>query len=115
MGRWLVTPLFHTRRLGNRKEEGAPAARRALDPDATAVCRHETLGYRETQPGSEAGRLLRLPVPIEDVGKLIRFYLRSGIRHREQRLVTTHLGSHLDRAAFGSELDRIADEVTEHL
>ena len=107
--------------LGGPHRDGDPERRalaeNRLDRDGAAVHLDEPLRDREAKPGAAllAGRaavdLLEL---LEDALLVVRRDARPGVAHRDVEEAVGGAGRDLDRALVG-ELDRIADEVQQHL
>src|SRR5688572_22718702 len=77
---------FASRRCRNREEEGAPASRRALDPDAATMGLDNPLDDRETQSDSVVPVILaRLPELIEEVRSILDGDAESGVGDPEER------------------------------
>ena len=101
--------------LGNRKRERRAARRRALDPDATAVRLDDALGDRKAEPGAETSSPGCLPESVKDTRQVIRGDTRARIRNSEDDLVIPRRRTDRDATASLRELDRVADQVLEHL
>ena len=77
---------------------------------------HDVLGDRQTQPGPHrTSRAIRLVKPLEEAGKLARTYTDAGILNLEFDSSIDRGGDHLDRAPAWGELDRVVDQIEEHL
>ena len=101
--------------LRNRKREGRAAIRRALDPDSTAVGFDDALGDGKAEPSAVAVRACRLPKSVKDTGQVLGRNAGARIRHSEDDLVIPRGRADRDTTASLRELDRIADQVLEHL
>src|SRR6202022_4343850 len=102
---------------GQGDPEGRALAQRRLDRDRPALHFDHALGDRQTQPG--AALLTR--IRIVDLLELAEDPLlvgvgnaRPGIAHLEDELAAIGRAADLDLALVG-ELDRVADEVQQHL
>src|SRR5262249_37712096 len=107
---------------GDGHPEGAAEPRAALDADAAAHLLDDPLADREPEPGAaEAPR--RAGVDLEE---LLEQHRDLGLgdadprvldlRADDRRVVVDVLGGDLDEdVALARELDRVADEVDEHL
>jgi len=101
--------------LGNRKGEGRAPRRRALDPDATAVSLDDALGDGKAEPGPLTVRAGRLPESVKDARQVLGRDARARIRDVEDDLAIPRGRTYRDTAASVRELDRVADQVLEHL
>src|SRR5688572_22794289 len=98
------------------EDELAPDAHLALDPHTPFVGLDDSLDDGEPQSDAAAVAAPALPVESEDVRQLVRWHPWPGVAHRDPDFRRT-LQPRLDRDApsLGGELDRVADEVREHL
>ena len=101
--------------LGNRKEKGRPTRRSALDPDSTAVGFDNALGDGKAEPGALAVRACRLPESVKDTGQVLGSDARARIRNSEDDLVIPRGRAYRDATASLRKLDRVGDQVLEHL
>ena len=100
---------------GNREREGGAPARRALDPDATAVRFDDALGDGKPEPGASTPSPRRLPESVKDMRQVLGRDPAARVRHPEHDLLISRRGAHRDPSRPPRELDRVADEVLEHL
>jgi len=87
----------------------------ALDPDPAVVRLDNTFCDCQSEPDPAPVRRLRLPEPAKDVWQLLRRNPGAGIDHAKPHLSVDALRTHRDTAVARSELDRVADEVGQHL
>ena len=105
-----------------REVEGAAGTFAALDPDAAAHQLHQLRGDRQPEAGAAVAarhRGVRLLERAEDLVELVLRNADAGIADREVQLRVAlapleHLDADDDLAGVG-ELDRVADQVHEHL
>src|SRR6185369_4186381 len=101
--------------LGNRKEEGRATRRSALDPDATAVRLDDAFRDWQPEPSALASCPCGLPKSVKDMGQVLGSDARARIRNSEDDLVIPRGRADRDTTASLRELDRVADQVLEHL
>src|SRR5207244_3612776 len=101
--------------LGNRERKRRAARRRTLDPDATAVGLDDALGDWKAEPGAETPSLGCLPEPVKDMRQVLGRDTSARIRNSEDDLVIPRGRTYRDGTASLRELDRVADQVLEHL
>ena len=101
--------------LGNGKEEGGAAIRRALDPDATAVRLDDALGDGKAEPSALAVRACRLPESVKDTRQVLGRDAGARIRNSEGDLVIPRGRAYRDTAAGVREFDGVANEILEYL
>src|SRR6185295_8991549 len=88
----------------------------ALDPDLTAMRVDDSFRDRQSQAGSASARSVRrLPVPVEDTIEMLACDPRTGVPHRKNQLPVAVFRAHDDPAVARRELDRVAEQVPEHL
>ena len=107
--------LLRRKRGGDREEKSASASRCAFDPDASAVSLDDPFGDGKSEPGAETPGTGCLPESIKDTRQVLRRDTRARIRHSEDDLVVPRGRTHRDTTASLRELDRVADQVLEHL
>ena len=114
-----LSGLFHLHR--DARPEGRALAKTALHADPPAHRRDQTLGDREAEPGAAeaAGdRLVGLGEGREDSGEPVLRDADPGIGHGDAQdgpgRSFLHFHPHQD-VAGGRELERVRDEVAEHL
>jgi hypothetical protein len=76
---------------------------------------HDALANLETEPDPSAVRAIRLPEPIEHMLAMLDGNARNAVGHGEANLAITWCGGDDDATARRRELDRVADQVLEHL
>src|SRR5690606_3108163 len=108
----LIDPALEERQ---REDEGRAAAELALDGDAPAVGLDDALGDGQPKPEADVARLLRAPEAIEDVRERVRRDAGPLVLHREADAAPRARGRDHDAPAGRGELQRVADEVREHL
>src|SRR4051812_547754 len=106
------------RRLRQQHEEGAAVARLALDPDAPAVAADDL--FADVQPQTHAAGAPRngvfgLKKKPKDRVELMFGNTHARIVHAELDPVRSLDHAHVDRATMRRELDRVADQVVQHL
>src|SRR6476659_4873961 len=101
--------------LGNRERERRAARRRTLDPDATAVGLDDALGDWKAEPGTKPPSLGCLPESVKDTRQVLGRDAGACVRHSEDDLVIARGRTDRDKTASLRELDRVADQVLEHL
>jgi hypothetical protein len=76
---------------------------------------HNVLDDRQTEAQAGEAPLCCLCAPVENVWQKLRWYAFAGIRDLDdrKRAITQQAG--LDQTAGGSEFDRVAEKVGEHL
>src|SRR5438093_5159373 len=100
----------------DREEKRTPAPRNTLEPDPSAVRLDDPPGNR--QPESRASLVRRppcMPVAVEHARLILQWNSRTGLAHRNDHLLAARLGAHGDPTAIGCELQRIAEQIAEHL
>ena len=107
--------ILRCRGSGNREEKSTPAPRCALDPDASAVSLDDALGDGKPEPGALTPSPGCLPKSVKDTGQVLGRDATARIRNPEDDLVIPRGRAHRDTTASLRELDRVADEVLEHL
>ena len=75
----------------------------------------DTFGDLKSQPGADTARPGCLPESVKDSRQVLGRDTRARIRHSEDDLVVPRRRTDRDRTASVRELDRIADQVLEHL
>src|SRR4051812_6203831 len=108
--------LAHARRRRQLNPEGPPLARLALSPDPPAVVLDDPLAYRQADSRARiAAAAVQAMERLEDLARVLRVHPDAVVGHREAHHAVVALGGHRHvRIPFG-ELDRVADEVLEHL
>src|ERR1700712_1376081 len=87
----------------------------ALRPDAAPVPFHDAPGDVEAEPHTTLIILLDLNEAVEDRFQLLTRDAYAGIAHVNANFSAAAPRAHCDRPAFGRELDRVADQVNQHL
>src|ERR1044071_6586421 len=100
---------------GDREEERAPSAARAVEPDPPAMGIDDRLRDEQSEPEPAAVVAECLEEPVEDALDVLGGYALPGVVHRELDLVADRADPHRDATALGGELERVADEVRDHL
>src|SRR3954468_3779186 len=113
MGR--VRKLCHRWFCGQDKDEPASALGLALGPDASSVALADRLGDVQPQPEAAPIAVISLEAAVEDLFEQVRRDSFAGVLHHEADATFPQLDAHRDAAALGSELDRVADEIGQHL
>lgn len=76
---YLSDQVFASARCWNREEEGAPRARCAFDPDATAVSLNDALDDGEPKSRAATVSRSRLPEPVEQIRNILKGDAGAGI------------------------------------
>jgi len=100
---------------GNGEEESTPASRCAFDPDASPVSLDDTFGDGKSKPGADTPGPGCLPESVKDTGHVFGRDTGARVRNSKDDLVIPQERTYSDTTATLRELDRIADQVLEHL
>jgi len=91
---------------------------RAADFDVASMELNEIVNNRETEPEPPMParrRAVRLPEPIEYVRQEPGIEADAGVRHLDPNALVDLIGADRDAAATRRELDRIGQEIPQHL
>jgi excisionase family DNA binding protein len=117
--RWSVSrrarSIFDGRCDRDGEIERAAAAKSALCPDSSTVCLDDALGGGEPQPRAAAVGSPDLVEPLEQVREVLGGNARARIRHPEEHFLPLRSRADRDAATGRRELERVADEILEHL
>src|SRR5690606_32701214 len=90
-------------------------ARLADGPDLTAVCLDDSLRDEEPEPGAfAAGRVIR-PEAVEEIRQVLRRNAGPRVGYSEPRHAVARFDCEVDFAAARYELQRIAQQIGQHL
>src|SRR6185436_17962778 len=88
----------------------------ALDPNSPAVRVDDALRDRQPQAGSACARsVCRLPIPVEDAIEMLARDPCTSIPYRKNQPPIAIFGAYNDPPVARRELDRVTQEVSEHL
>ena len=76
---------------------------------------NDALGDIQPQPAAGGVVFSLGPIAIEHMGQIVRRNALTGVAHRKYNLLAGAHGADADVALARSELDRIADQVRQHL
>src|SRR5688500_389477 len=97
------------------KQDARAAAGRALRPDPPGVRVDNTARDEQAQPEATAIVLVNLREPLEHRFDSIGRDARALVAYRDLHLIVDALGAQQDAGAARAELDRVTNQVAEHL
>src|SRR5690606_31217126 len=100
---------------GELEGERRAATGAVLQPDLTAVRLHDALGDREAETRPTVLPPTAVPESIEDVRHVLFGHTGAGVFDGNHDRTRARAGAQRDRAPCRGELDRVPDEVGEHL
>src|SRR5690606_6034933 len=98
-----------------QEPEGAAFAHPAVDADRAAVGLHDTLGDGEAEARAALLATVRAPEALEYAVQVLRVDAGTGVGDRDANPALRRRRGNLDAAARGYELERVAEQVREHL
>jgi hypothetical protein len=81
----------------------------------TAVSLDNSLGNRQSQPGTASLGFARLPETVEQVRQILSCDSGAGIGDAKQHAAIARFGRDRDATSASGELERVADQVLEDL
>ena len=111
----LLNESSHGEGFGNRERESGSLIQCAFDPDSSPVSLDDAFGNWKPESGALTPSSGCLPKSVKDTGQVLGRDTRARIHNSEDDLVIPRGRTDRDTTTRLRELDRVADQVLEHL